>query len=180
MKYCDMTPGSRNSEISSPLLFNGPVSTFPRQLIRKQQSCVFLVMQRRCKHVFLRKERLCFLRGPCKVVLKKSSVESGRVEFRDPNLPGYEFWSRVIEVSPVFEIGSCRIMARKELGGAKKVSCLSLSSNHLLIQSIFFMCHWLCVVAVSLLGNGFFLCGPFCDRNILINSLKRAHCTSPC
>jgi hypothetical protein len=34
--------------------------------------------------------RLCFLRGPCKVVIKKSSVEKSRDEFRDASLPGYE------------------------------------------------------------------------------------------
>jgi hypothetical protein len=33
-------------------------------------------MQRRCKHAFPKRERQCFLRGPCKVVVKKSSIES--------------------------------------------------------------------------------------------------------
>jgi hypothetical protein len=35
-------------------------------------------------------ERLCFLRGQYKVVIKKSSVEKTRAEFRDASLPGYE------------------------------------------------------------------------------------------
>jgi hypothetical protein len=30
-------------------------------------------MQRRCKHAFPRIEMMCFLRGPCKAVMKKSS-----------------------------------------------------------------------------------------------------------
>jgi hypothetical protein len=45
-------------------------------------------------------------------------------EFRDGSLPGYELVSRGIELIQVFGIGSCRLMARKELGGAKKTSCV--------------------------------------------------------
>jgi hypothetical protein len=56
-------------------------------------------MQRRCKHAFPTIERQCFLRDPCKVVIKKSSVEKRRVEFRDASLPGYERGSRGIELS---------------------------------------------------------------------------------
>jgi hypothetical protein len=56
-------------------------------------------MQERCKHAFSTIERLCFLRGQCKVVIKKSSVEKNGVEFRDASLPGYELGSRGIELS---------------------------------------------------------------------------------
>jgi hypothetical protein len=49
------------------------------------------------------------------VVIKKSSVEKNRVVFRDASLAGYELGSRGIEFCPVFGIGSCRIMASKEL-----------------------------------------------------------------
>jgi hypothetical protein len=44
------------------------------------------------------------------------------VEFPDANLPGYELGSRGLELIRVFGIGSCRIMARKKLGCAKKTS----------------------------------------------------------
>jgi hypothetical protein len=46
------------------------------------------------------------------------------VVFRDCSLPGYELGSREVEVSRVFGIGVYRIMARKELGGEKRTSCV--------------------------------------------------------
>jgi hypothetical protein len=92
LQYCDMTPESRNNEVRIH------VDTFPRQRIRKQHSSNF-----RCygKHAFLTIKGLCFLRGPCKVVIKKSSVEKGRVESRDAILTGYEHGSRGTELSRV-------------------------------------------------------------------------------
>jgi hypothetical protein len=54
----------------------------------------------------------------------ENSSREWRVEFRDVGVPGYELASRGIELSRVFGIGSCRIMAKEELGGAKKTSCV--------------------------------------------------------
>jgi hypothetical protein len=72
-------------------------------------------MQRRCKYAFSTIEMLYFLRGPCKLVIKKSSGEKNRVEFRDSGLPGYELGSRGIELSWQLQNNG-----KKKLGGAKK------------------------------------------------------------
>jgi hypothetical protein len=48
-----------------------------------------------------------------------------KVEFQDASLPGYELGSRGIELRRVFGIGSCKIMARKELDCEKKTSCVT-------------------------------------------------------
>jgi hypothetical protein len=48
-------------------------------------------MERLCKHALPIIESVCLLRGPCKVIIKKTSVEKNWLEFRDASLPGYEF-----------------------------------------------------------------------------------------
>jgi hypothetical protein len=77
------------------------------------------VMQRRCKQAFTTMERLCFLRGPCKVSINNSSVKKNGVEFRDASLSGYEFGSRGIELSYQLQTNG-----KKELGGANKTLCV--------------------------------------------------------
>jgi hypothetical protein len=71
-----------------------------------------VAMQRRCKHAFPTIERLCFLRGPCKEVIKKSSVEAVQGSESSFETPVYQLGNRGIELSRFFGIGSCRIMVR--------------------------------------------------------------------
>jgi hypothetical protein len=47
-------------------------------------------MERHCKHTFLTIERPCFLRCPCKGVIKKSAVEKKRVQLRGASPSEYE------------------------------------------------------------------------------------------
>jgi hypothetical protein len=70
------------------------------------------------------------------VVIKKRSVGKIPVELRQANLPGYELGNRGIELSPVFGTGSCRIMARKDLGKAEKISSVISSDSETDMKSV--------------------------------------------
>jgi hypothetical protein len=61
--------GIMKSEETS-IVRNCSVNTFPQHRIRKQQSITSVAMQWCCKHAFWTIERLCFLRGPCRWLIK--------------------------------------------------------------------------------------------------------------
>jgi hypothetical protein len=74
---------------------HNPVEAYARN------SRTSIARQRISNQAFPTIERLCFLRGPCKVVIKKISVEAvqWRVQFRDTSQPGYGLGCRGIELS---------------------------------------------------------------------------------
>jgi hypothetical protein len=74
--YCDMTPEKPEyrSQIRSSLLGNDSVTHSRGNKYESNNRVTSVAMQRRCKHDSSTIERLCFLRGPCKIVIKKSSV----------------------------------------------------------------------------------------------------------
>ena len=51
---------------------------------------------------------------------KRRVVGNEESRFRNPSLPGYELWSRGIELSRIFGVDSCRIIAKNGLGNEKK------------------------------------------------------------
>jgi hypothetical protein len=67
---------------------------------------------------------------------KEELIWEELVDFRDASLPGYELGSKGIELSRIFGIGRYRIMVRKELGGAKKTSCVIWSYSETVIKPL--------------------------------------------
>jgi hypothetical protein len=127
-----------------PLIGNDSVNTFPKEPTRVTTGRLMLgngeVNTPRQQY------SLCFLRGPWRGVIKgrshktRPSIEHSsrecRVQFPDSSLPGYELGSWGIGLSWVFWIGSCRIMSRKELGGARKTSCVIWSESETVINPL--------------------------------------------
>jgi hypothetical protein len=85
------------------------------------ESRTSIARQRNCKQAFPTIKMLCFLRGPCKMVIRESS-EAGRssseVKSRVSRRQSTGIWAW--EQRNWF--GSCRIMATNELDSAKKTS----------------------------------------------------------
>jgi hypothetical protein len=135
LKYCDMTTECQNREVR--IDFQCYATTRWTQSrcnehSRNNHKAVFnmegprrhLVMQRRRKHASSAIEAV-FSACSCKVVIKKSSVDLNWVEFRSWQLQhGIEssfetspYWDMSSGTEELNWIGSCRIMARKDLWG---------------------------------------------------------------
>jgi hypothetical protein len=113
-----------------PLLGNDSVNIFPRKQTRANNR-TSIARQLISKQAFSTIERLCFLHGPCRGVIKgkRRSCELVVIRSWESSVEDFICCRELGRVLGMTVEGDWEEMARNELGGAKKTSCVIWSDS---------------------------------------------------